>query len=226
MLLMVAAGKGERMGANVPKAWIPVLGKPLLRYSLEAAAKVNSLNSITVLVPPDKYEDASREINEWNIPKPLKIIAGGNSRRDSVKNGLDRLPDDCDIVVIHDAARPFASASLFERVIEAARSLGAATAAIPTPDTVAELDADGEPVYLDRSSLVMIQTPQAFRADLIVEAHEKASRGNIRATDDASLVKALGARIRIVDGEPANFKITYPADMDRAAALLKASTDG
>lgn len=221
ILIMVAAGAGERMAAGRAKAWIDIAGKPLLRRALEPAINSPDVDSIIIMIPKDELDASRKIISSWNLPKIGKILEGGARRQDTVSIALDHLPENCEIVVIHDAARPFATASLFSRVIEAARRTGAAAAAVKPVDTIVKFNESGAPEYLDRESLMAIQTPQAFRADTIIAAHRFMRGKNIEATDDASLVKMSGGKIEIVAGETSNFKITHPEDVRRAEAIIE-----
>ena len=175
-------------------------------WSAETLASI--ADRVVFAVPPDRAEA------DADPPR----IAGGAARSESVRNALAAVPD-ADIVVVHDAARPFASAELFRACIAAVESgADAAIAATPVTDTIKQAEADGRVVRtLDRSHLWSIQTPQAFRADVLRRALEGDVTG---ATDDASLVEALGGDVRIVEAPASNFKITWPEDLARAESLL------
>ena len=224
-LLMAAAGRGVRLGRPESKAWIKLRGKPLLWHALQNAFKVREIETIVAIVPPGEAASATASINKWGAPIGIKIIEGGEKRQDSVRKGVEALPENCEIVVVHDAARIFASRKLFSKVIAAARRSGAAVPAVGPSDTVVELDRRGGLIYLDRSALRLIQTPQAFRADILREAHEKAVRDGIEGTDDASLVKKVGRKVEVVEGEVSNFKITFPEDLRRAEFLISSERD-
>jgi 2-C-methyl-D-erythritol 4-phosphate cytidylyltransferase len=147
---------------------------------------------------------------------PLTVVAGGRTRQDSVWLALQAVPDDAQLVVVHDAVRPLITAKLVDAVVAAAATSGAAICALPVAETVKRVRGDLVESTLDRSELWAVQTPQAFRADLLREAHEKARRDGIVGTDDAMLVERLGHPVRVVPGLPENVKITTPEDLRRA----------
>ena len=220
VLLMAAAGRGVRLGRSESKAWTKLCGKPLLWHAFQNAFQVKEIELIITIVPPGEAASATAAINKWGAPIGIKIIEGGEKRQDSVRKAVEALPENCKIVVVHDAARIFASRTLFSKVIEAARRSGAAVPAVGPTDTVVQLDRCSDLIYLDRSALRLIQTPQAFRADVLKEAHKKAVQDGIEGTDDASLVKMLGRKVEVVEGEVSNFKITYPEDLQRAELII------
>jgi 2-C-methyl-D-erythritol 4-phosphate cytidylyltransferase len=202
----------------VPKAFIRCAGRELWEWSAETMRAV--CDRVVIAVPVDRVNaDVPREAGV--TPRQtgdIERVAGGASRSESVRNALAVAPD-ADIVVIHDAARPFASAELFRECIAAVEAgADGAVAAAPVTDTIKEADDGGRVIRtLDRSHLWSIQTPQAFRADVLRRALE----GDVAAaTDDASLVEALGGDVRIVEAPASNFKITWPEDLARAEALL------
>ncbi len=147
---------------------------------------------------------------------PLTVVAGGRTRQDSVWLGLQAVPDDAQIVVVHDAVRPLITRKLVDAVVAAAEASGAAICALPVAETVKRVRGDLVESTLDRSELWAVQTPQAFRTDLLREAHEKARRDGVVGTDDAMLVERLGHPVRVVRGLPENVKITTPEDLRRA----------
>lgn len=224
-LLLAAAGRGIRTGGVEAKAWINILNKPLLWHSLQCVCRVEALDMIVALVPPGDFDRATKAIRRWRTPIDVKVAEGGPRRLDTIMIGLESLPPECEIVVVHDAARPFASPALFSRVIEAAQRTGAATAAVEPVDTVVKVDKNSEPIYLERNSLRLIQTPQAFRAETLIEAHKKAAQDNIESTDDASLIKRMGAKVELVEGESVNFKITYPEDIKHAEVIIEGASN-
>jgi 2-C-methyl-D-erythritol 4-phosphate cytidylyltransferase len=195
------------LGADVPKAFIHCAGRELWEWSADVLA--SACDQVVFAVPADRAD---------TFADPCRI-AGGAARSESVRNALAAAPD-ADIVVIHDAARPLVSADLVRACIAAVESgADGAVAAAPVTDTIKEADRDGRVTRtLDRACLWSIQTPQAFRADVLRRALD--SDGVADATDDASLVEALGGDVRIVESTARNFKITWPEDLERAEALL------
>jgi 2-C-methyl-D-erythritol 4-phosphate cytidylyltransferase len=197
--IVVAGGGGLRFGG--PKQFEDLLGRRVLDWSVAAAR--DACDGVVVVVPADRVTDGT--------------VAGGPTRSASVRAGLAAVPADAEIVVVHDAARPLAGADLFERTVAAVRGgADAAIPGVPVTDTVKQVE-DGRVVAtVDRSRLVAVQTPQAFRAAVLRRAHA----GDPDATDDASLVEALGGRVVVVDGDPRNLKLTSPDDLLVARALL------
>jgi 2-C-methyl-D-erythritol 4-phosphate cytidylyltransferase len=201
------------LGGELPKAFIRCAGRELWEWSADALAAV--CDRVVMAVPPERlHADAGDAAQR----RPIERIAGGTHRSESVRNALAAAPDAA-IVVVHDAARPFASTDLFSTCIaEIEAGWDAAIAAAPVTDTIKEADADRRVTRtLERSRLWSIQTPQAFEAGILGRALE----GDVAAaTDDAMLVEAIGGRVRIVESSPRNFKITWPEDLERAEALL------
>ncbi|MHB8438873.1 MAG: 2-C-methyl-D-erythritol 4-phosphate cytidylyltransferase [Acidimicrobiales bacterium] len=204
--IVVAAGGGSRFGA--PKQFAMLGGRPLVVWALDGARHVS--DGVVLVVPADAIERAS------SMPADA-VVTGGASRCASVRAGLDAVPDDAQIIVVHDGARPLAGATLFRAVVGAVRD--GADGAIPgleVADTVKRVENGAVTGTVDRSGLVAVQTPQAFRAEWLRRAH----RSGADATDDAGLVESLGATVRVVPGDPRNLKVTTPADLEVVQALL------
>lgn len=213
-LLIPAAGMGTRLGYGVPKALIPLGDRPLLVHTLERLAPLGLMNDAVITVPAG-HRDAFEGVLSGHFPGvPFALPDGGAERQDSVRHGLDALRADTDIVVIHDAARPFVSLASVKASIEAAADCGAATVAVPSVDTILEGDENGYLVRTpERGRLWACQTPQTFRVEVIREAHDAARKHAFLGTDDASLVRRLGFPVKLVMGSPFNFKVTTPADL-------------
>jgi len=214
--LIVAAGRGERLGSDRPKALVTLGGRTMLQWSVEALLSVAAIERIVVALPADAVSEA---------PSGTVGVAGGTVRSASVREALRACPDG-DPVVVHDAARPLAPARLFERALaQLARSgADAVIAAAPVSDTIKEVDvAGGHTVArtLDRARLWAVQTPQVFRRDALERALMEASDSVLAAaTDDAWLVEQAGGVVEIVESSPANLKITTPTDLTLAELLL------
>lgn len=200
--IVVAAGSGARFGDR--KQYLLLAGERVLDWALrEANARCDG---VVLVVPPDAA-DASE-------PSVSAVVAGGETRSDSVRHGLAAVPADADVVVVHDAARPVAVPEVWDRVLAAvAAGADAAVPAIPVSDTLREVGG----ASVDRNRFVAVQTPQAFRAGALRDAH---ASGAV-ATDDASLVETAGGRVVVVDGDPANIKITTPVDLALAELLCR-----
>jgi 2-C-methyl-D-erythritol 4-phosphate cytidylyltransferase len=205
--VVVAGGSGRRFGQL--KQYALLGGRPVLEWAVSAC---RTCSAGVVLVVPD---NADRDSHGADV-----VVSGGATRADSVRGGLAAVPDDAQVVVVHDAARPLASPSLFSAVIAAVTAGGAdgAVPGVPPSDTIKVVDESGRVTdTLDRTTLVAVQTPQAFRAVLLRRAHDGASAG---ATDDAMLVEAMGGTVQVVPGEPGNLKITDPGDLEVAERML------
>ena len=210
------------MGCDGPKALIEVGGEPLLVQALRRFQPLGLVESAVIVVAPG-YESAFQSALDASFPGArFSLVQGGAERQMSVANALECLDAATDIVVIHDAARPFVGEESIRASISAALECGAATVAIPSVDTILRGDDQG---YLidtpDRRLLWMCQTPQTFQVSVIRAAHESARRDGFLGTDDASLVRRMGGRVKLVMGSPANFKITTPADLAMAEYVIK-----
>jgi len=223
--IVPAAGSGNRMGRGLSKQYLSLGGVPLLVHTLNVFEKCPLVDALLVVVPPPDVEAVRTEmLPRWNLKKLAGVIPGGKERQDSVRAGIETLDRDTDIVIVHDAVRPFITAKLIEDCIRAAAEEGAATVGVPVKDTVKEVGADGRVMRTcDRNLLWLTQTPQAFRRDIIENAHRAAVRDGYRGTDDTSLVERLGIAVRMIRGDYGNIKITTPEDLVIAEALLAAS---
>ena len=220
-VIIAAGGRGERLGAGKPKQLLEIGGVPILQRSLELFSRHPAVTEIVVVMPADLA--ASPPAYLRRVEKAVTVVAGGARRQDSVANGFAVVENRADIVVIHDAARPFASADLIARTIVAAVESGAALAAMPASDTIklaAEVDGGVRLVErtVPRERVYLAQTPQAFRTAVLRDAID-AGRGGVQATDEAALAEATGHRVRLVTGEATNQKITTMADLTVARAL-------
>lgn len=223
-VILPAAGKGTRLGQV--KQYLEVGGVPLLVRSALQALACDEVQGIVVAVP-EGDEGIVREMlaSHGITEKCFAVVAGGKERADSVRAALAAIPAGVPLVAIHDAARPFASAELFSRVLAAARASGAAAAALPCTDTVkqtAEPGASRADATLDRRRLWLAQTPQAFRVDLLRSAYQTLGSEASRATDEASMIEAIGHGVELVPGEKNNFKVTDMDDLARARSLVEA----
>ena len=207
--VVVAAGSGSRFGG--PKQFTEVAGRPLVEWSVAAARSV--ADGVVLVVPVEWASGPDTHGADL-------LVAGGPTRAASVRAGLEVVPLDAAVIVVHDGARPLAPAALFRSVVEAVvDGAAAAIPAITLVDTVKRVDGEGTVVTtLPRDGLVTVQTPQAFRADMLRRAHASGAE----ATDDAALVEALGATVRVVTGDRRNMKVTTPADLETARTLLEA----
>jgi 2-C-methyl-D-erythritol 4-phosphate cytidylyltransferase len=224
--ILVAAGRGTRIGAATGKAFLSLAGQPLVLYPLRTLSQLPRLHSIALVIPSGQEERAAELLGAhgpW--PVPIHLTPGGTERQDSVAAGLGRIEPETDLVLIHDAARPFVSLACLDACLEAAAATGAAIAAVPARDTVKLADEAGSVAQtLDRRKIWLAQTPQAFRTALLRRAYEQARQDGYVATDDAALVERLGVPVRIVPGDEANRKITTPHDLQWAEWYLLGRT--
>lgn len=216
--VIVAAGEGVRFGRS--KSFVTLAGVPMVAHSLIVFAKVSAIEGIALVVSSSQLDDG-RTLAAATVPSiPVSVVAGGASRRESVRAGLDAVPGDVAHVVVHDAARPLVTVGLVEASLAALEGAAGAVVAIAEGDTLKRERAGAIQETVDRSGLWRAQTPQAFRAGVLRAAHEHA--GDDEATDDAMLVERLGERVVIVPGDGRNLKVTTPEDLAVAEALIHA----
>jgi 2-C-methyl-D-erythritol 4-phosphate cytidylyltransferase/2-C-methyl-D-erythritol 2,4-cyclodiphosphate synthase len=218
--VIVAAGRGHRVGASSNKVFLPLAGRPLLLWTLRAFEECPAIGHVVIVVGAGEEEQA-RKIAE-GLAKVQAICPGGQTRGESVLAGLARLPESTEIVAIHDGARPLVTPDLIARCVETALARGAALPALPVTDTLKRAAPDGTiAATVERAGLYGAQTPQTFRRDLLAAAYARAQADGLEGTDDASLVERLGHPVPLVPGEPENLKITVADDLPRAAAILE-----
>jgi len=221
--IIAAGGRGQRFGAAEPKQLLTVGGRPILERSVSAFLSHASVNDVVVVLPqelvdnPPAYLRSAEAVALHGSAKPLRLVAGGARRRDSVANGF-HAAGHSELIVIHDAARPFVSADLIARTIAAAAESGAALAALPARDTVKQGRDHFVGATLPRETIFLAQTPQAFRRSVLADALELADD----ATDEAALAERAGHQVRLVTGEASNIKITTPDDLVLAEAIAQA----
>lgn len=221
--MVVAAGRGTRMGAGVDKQLLPLAGRPVLWYALRVFEETAVVTGYVLVVPAGRENYFSRLVlDEWRFGKLAAAVAGGDQRQESVWRGLLAVPPEASVVLVHDGARPLAGVADVTAVAGEAGRWGAATLAVPVKDTVKEADEHGFVVRTPpREALWLTQTPQGFAYALLMQAHREAREKGFSATDDAALVEALGHPVRLVHGSYRNIKITTPGDLAVAEALLR-----
>jgi 2-C-methyl-D-erythritol 4-phosphate cytidylyltransferase len=220
--LVVAAGRGERLRADLPKAFVSLAGRALVVHALEAVASCRAVDRVVPVVASQDFERFAALASELErVPKLVSPVAGGPERQDSVRAGLRALPPEIEWVAVHDAARPLVGASDVARVIDAARETGAALLATPVGDTIKRVSEGCVVETPVREECWAAQTPQVFRVELLREALAKAGAQGFRASDDAQLVERLGVTVRVVEGDPANLKVTWPGDLVLAEDRLR-----
>ncbi len=221
--IVVAAGKGVRMGASMGKQFIDLNGRSILAHTLDIIGNFDPIDKIVlVLSRHDQAHFKKNILPGISLKTPLSIVTGGDTRQASVYNGLTRIDPDTDIVVIHDGVRPFLTHHLINETVNRAIETGAAIPALPVTDTIKRADSGGAiEKTIDRRRLVTVQTPQAFQVAVIKKAHDQACENGYIGTDDAELVEKLGFPVTVVQGSPDNLKITTPRDLVFAEAIIK-----
>ncbi len=220
--VIAAGGIGVRMGGATRKQYLVLKGKPVLAHSVSLFTDHRAVDEVIVAVPAGDTDSAKELLKPFCPPGSYKLVEGGATRQESIKNGLHALSSEADLVCIHDAARPLASRELLDSLLETAARQGSAVPVIALSDTVKEVNRDGYIVSTPpRENLRLVQTPQVFRRDIIVNAYLHAEKHSLEATDDAALVEHLGKPVATIPGELSNLKITSPRDLALAFYWLE-----
>jgi len=217
--ILVAGGKGLRMGGDIPKQFLPIHGRPVLMRTIDSFLEAFDKIRI-ILVLPESQQEYWRELcEEYDFKTSVEIVSGGETRFHSVKNGLSLIPEDTEgIVGVHDGVRPFASVETIRRCYQAAEEHGAAVPVIPVVETIRQLLPEGDSQTVSRDDYRLVQTPQTFQISLLREAYRQPYQPFF--TDDASVVEEMGYKIVLVEGNRENIKITTPADLKYAEYLM------
>jgi len=217
-----AAGMGSRMERDMNKIFIIMENRPILAHTLEAFQECDEVDEIILVAKPEELEYLRTDfLREYPFSKVRGIVAGGETRQDSVYNGLMSVDPACDVVLIHDGARPFVEKRLILDSILGVIEHGACVVGVPVKDTIKVIDQEQKIRYTpQRKTLWSVQTPQSFVYEFIVDAHLRAQDESIKATDDSSLVEQLGYPVHMVMGSYSNIKITTPDDLKFAKAIL------
>lgn len=219
--IILAGGRGKRMGADVSKQFIHVNGKPIIYYTLKRFINCNLIDKVVLVLPKDEIDYCKNEILEKYSLNVDYIVEGGSERQDSVYNGLKVL-NNSDIVLIHDGARPFVSEKVIKEGIDNAKKYGAAAPGVMPKDTIKVKDNESFSIDTpNRSTLVSVQTPQVFNYKLIMECHEKVKDEGEVVTDDTMIAEKYGNKVYLYDGEYTNIKVTTPEDLVIAQYLAK-----
>ena len=219
--IVLAGGRGKRMGSVQSKQYINLNGRPILYYTLNRFINNKNIDRVILVIPEDELEFCQKEVlDKYNL-KVDSIALGGKERQDSVYNGLKKASE-CDIVLIHDGARPFVSEKIINDGIKLAKLYGAAAPGVMPKDTIKVKNDKGFSVETpDRSNLVAVQTPQVFDYKMILECHEKVKENKLEVTDDTMVVELFGNDVYLYDGEYTNIKITTPEDLILAQYLVE-----
>ncbi|WP_373600632.1 2-C-methyl-D-erythritol 4-phosphate cytidylyltransferase [Paraclostridium bifermentans] len=221
-VVIVAAGTGSRMNADINKQFIKLNDKEVIVHTIEKFYKNKNINDIVVVIREDEQEYFNENIiNKYKFNN-IKIAYGGKERQDSVYNGIKKLDDNCDVILIHDGARPFVTNSIIENAIKEAKQHNAVVVGVKVKDTIKVVGENGNVIDTpNRSYLWSVQTPQVFKCDVITKAYEDAYNNNYYGTDDAMLVERIGYDIKMVEGSYDNIKITTPEDLNFGEQILK-----
>ncbi|MGH2568573.1 MAG: 2-C-methyl-D-erythritol 4-phosphate cytidylyltransferase [Bacteroidota bacterium] len=222
-VVVPAAGMGSRLGGSVKKQFALLKNKPVLAYTLQRFEQCADVDEIAVAVPEESIVDTEKLVKQYRLHKVHRIVAGGAKRQDSVFRALSRLAlKDADIVLVHDGVRPFIEPKRISHLVRVCREHDAAVLAVQPKDTIRRSNGGGFfDQTLDRSALWLVQTPQAFKAGVLLEAFSKARQERFYSTDEAALVERLGIRIKIVEGSYDNIKITTNEDLEFGAMILE-----
>jgi 2-C-methyl-D-erythritol 4-phosphate cytidylyltransferase / 2-C-methyl-D-erythritol 2,4-cyclodiphosphate synthase len=225
-VIIAAAGAGRRLGSDTPKQMLDIGGGTILQHSVKAFATHGRISEIVVVMPPERTAFSPSPATTGDLRKlpPIRSVAGGERRQDSVANGFDAVSPSADIVLIHDAARPFVTSDLIDRTIDGAARYGAAIAALQSRDTIKRVAPGGAiSATMPREEIYLAQTPQGFRRDVLAKAIA-IGRSGFEATDEATLAERAGFSVHVVDGDPGNLKITTEEDLE--AARMRTATTG
>jgi 2-C-methyl-D-erythritol 4-phosphate cytidylyltransferase len=225
--ILPAAGFGTRMGADMPKQFLELDGVPLVQFTLRRLAECEAITDFLIPTRGEEVEGLRARLERELQGRPVRVLAGGDSRQESVAAALAEIPRDAELILVHDAVRPLVKREQVERVIAEARTCGAAILGVPALDTVKEVKRASMPgdvalitATIPRERIVLAQTPQVFHATLLLEAFARARREGITASDEAGLVERLGHDVHVVLGSGRNLKITRPGDMELARFYL------
>ncbi len=223
-LIIPAAGSGVRLGAGRHKALVEIGGQALVRLALEPFRRIEHIVEAIVVAPQGAMPEIQEALKGVDWPTcALRVVAGGETRQDSVRNGIETIDADVSLVCVHDAARPLVTESTVLRVLAAAAEGGAATAASRPADSLRVDTADGATEPLDRDKAWLVETPQAFRYEVIRKAHAHAQATRFTATDDATLAEqCAGAKVTVVESDALNLKITKPEDLEVVRGIIEA----
>ncbi len=218
--IIVAAGKGTRFNSGRPKQFLEILGKPVIIHTLERFERCGAIDEIILVLSAEEINDFTVTAESEGITKLKKIVVGGASRAESVRNGFDALDSGCEVVAVHDGARPLVTSDEITRTVEKAAEVGAACLVAPLTDTIKTIDGELITGTVDRTKLRRALTPQAFHYDILRRALAESVLDD-GVTDECSLVEKLGIEIAFVEGDPRNIKITTPDDLVFVGSIIK-----
>lgn len=220
LAIIPAAGTGIRMGGGTPKQFLSLEGVPIFIHTLRKFVACQVIDGIFLGLRAEDMERAQTDLEREHFSKPVEMIAGGASRQETVARALAQAPEMTEVVIVHDAVRPFIDGEMILRVVEAARKDGAAILGIPSVDTVKQVERQMILGTIPRDRVVLAQTPQAFRCSLLQEAFARAEADGFNGTDESSFVERLGCTVTVLMGSDRNIKITKPSDLPLARLYI------
>jgi 2-C-methyl-D-erythritol 4-phosphate cytidylyltransferase len=220
LAIIPAAGWGVRMGGATPKQFLSLEGIPIFVHTLRKFVACDAVDAVCLGLRGEDIERAQTEIEREGFARPVRLVKGGATRQETVARCLELAAADTEVVLVHDAVRPFVELEMITRVVAAARQEGAVILGIPSVDTVKQVERHNILGSIPRERIVLAQTPQAFRYEIIREAYARAEADGFRATDDSSLVERLGYSVRVMMGSDRNIKITKPSDLPLARLYI------
>jgi 2-C-methyl-D-erythritol 4-phosphate cytidylyltransferase len=220
LAIIPAAGLGVRMGGATPKQFLSLEGVPIFVHTLRKFAASETIDDVILALRPEDMERARADVDREHFSQAVELVAGGATRQETVARALAEVPPDTEIVVVHDAVRPFIELEMIQRVVEAAHKDGAAILGIPSVDTVKQVERQMILGTIPRERIVLAQTPQAFAYSLIREAFDRAIADGFNGTDESSLVERLGHNVTVLMGSDRNIKITKPSDLPLARLYI------
>jgi 2-C-methyl-D-erythritol 4-phosphate cytidylyltransferase len=231
--ILPAAGLGTRMGADTPKQFLSLDGVPVLLFTLRRLAACPVITDFVISTRAEEVDSLAASVSSEKFGRAIRVVRGGDTRQDSVANALTEIPAEADLILVHDAVRPLVTLSQIVRVIAEADACDAAILGIPAMDTVKEVKRASLPNdvalitgTIPRERVVLAQTPQVFRASLLLEAFARARQDGVTASDEAGLIERMGRDVHVVVGSERNLKITHPGDMELAEFYLRQERAG
>ncbi|MGD0923058.1 MAG: 2-C-methyl-D-erythritol 4-phosphate cytidylyltransferase, partial [Terriglobia bacterium] len=213
LAIIPAAGTGVRMGGATPKQFLSLEGVPIFVHTLRKFVAADAIDEIILALRPEDMERTQADVDREHFAKPVRLVCGGDTRQETVARALAEASPATELVVVHDAVRPFIEGEMIQRVVEAARKDGAVILGIPSVDTVKQVERYSILGTIPRERIVLAQTPQAFRYSIIQEAFARAAEDGFNGTDESSLVERLGTTVTVLMGSDRNIKITKPSDL-------------
>ena len=226
LAIIPAAGTGVRMGGETPKQFLSLEGVPIVIHTLRKFAASDAIDGILLALRDEDMERVQSDISREDFRKPVRLVAGGATRQETVARALAEAPSATEVVVVHDAVRPFVDVEMIRRVVEAARNEGAVITGIPSVDTVKQVERHMVFGTVPRERIVLAQTPQAFRYEILRQAFDRAGEDGFNGTDESSLVERLGHKVTVLMGSDRNIKITKPSDLPLARLYLAQEHSG